>query len=108
MEVFYKKDILKVSQNLQKNTRAGASFSIKLQVSGSNFIEKENPKQVFFCEFCEKNLRTFFFLQSTSRRLLLDVSVLIFFFFNFRFVLLLHSSVKFNVSVMLGCIVIKN
>ena len=61
MEVFYKKDILKVSQNLQKNTRAGASFSIKLQVSGSNFIEKENPKQVFFCEFCEKNLRTFFF-----------------------------------------------
>ena len=34
-----RKGFLKVSQNSQKNTRVRVSFSIKLQVSGSNFIK---------------------------------------------------------------------
>ena len=75
LEVFYKKGFSKVSQNSQKNIGVGVSFSIKLQVSGSNFIKKENPIQKFFCEFCEKLFKMFFLL-STSGRLLLNVSVI--------------------------------
>ena len=37
------------------------SILIKLQVSGSNFIKRETPTQVFFYEFCEKKLRMFIF-----------------------------------------------
>ena len=66
-----RKGFLKVSQNSQKNTRVGVSFSIKLQVSGSNFIKKENSTQVFFGEFCGKFLRMLFFTEyiraTTSR-----------------------------------------
>ena len=61
LEVFYKKDFFKALQNSPKNTRAKVSFSIKLQVPGSNFIKKENSTQVFFCEFCKSSLKMFFY-----------------------------------------------
>ena len=61
LKVFYKKGSSKVSQNLQKNIGVGVSFSIKLQVSGSSFIKKENPIQKFFCEFCENLFKMFVF-----------------------------------------------
>ena len=56
-----KKFFSKVSQNSQKNIGVGVSFSIKLQVSGSSFIKKENPIQKFFCEFCENLFKMFVF-----------------------------------------------
>ena len=58
-----RKGFWKVSQNSQKNTRVGVSFSIQLQVSGYNFIKKENPTQVFFGEFCGKFLRMLIFTE---------------------------------------------
>ena len=49
-----KKNVLKFfSQNSQKNTCFGFSFSIKLEPETCNFIEKEAPARVFFCKFCE-------------------------------------------------------
>ena len=46
-EVFCKKGILKISQNLQENTCATVSFE------ACNLIKKENLAQVFSCEYCE-------------------------------------------------------
>ena len=70
LDLFYKKGFSKVSQNSQKNIGVGVSFSIKLQVSGSNFIKKENQFQEFFCEFCEKLLKKFFteYIRATAFR----------------------------------------
>ena len=98
-----KKVFLKIPQNSQKNTHVGVSFLIKLQISSSNFIKKEIPTQVFFCEFCENFLRMFFieYIRPAA-------SECVCYFFAFQFVFLLHSFVKFGVSVMLGCRVIKN
>ena len=50
LEVFHKKVILKISQNLQKNTWLGVSFSIKLQVSD---LQLRTPTQLFSSEFWE-------------------------------------------------------
>ena len=55
-EVFCKKGILKISQNLQENTSATVSFE------ACNLIKKENLAQVFSCEYCEI-LRTSFFIE---------------------------------------------
>ena len=98
LEVFYKKDFFKALQNSPKNTRAKVSFSIKLQVPGSNFIKKENSTQVFFCEFCKSSLKMFFYRVHPG-----DCFWMCLLFLYFRFVLLLHSSVKFGVSVVFGC-----
>ena len=98
LEVFYKKDFFKALQNSPKNTRAKVSFSIKLQVPGSNFIKKENSTQVFFCEFCKSSLKMFFYRVHPG-----DCFWMCLLFLYFRFVLLLHSSVKFGVSVVCGC-----
>ena len=98
LEVFYKKDFFKALQNSPKNTRAKVSFSIKLQVPGSNFIKKENSTQVFFCEYCKSSLKMFFYRVHPG-----DCFWMCLLFLYFRFVLLLHSSVKFGVSVVFGC-----
>ena len=45
-----KKVFLKISQNLQEYTYARVSLIIKLQ---ANFIKKETPAKMFFCELCE-------------------------------------------------------
>ena len=55
-----RKDVLEISQDSQENTCARASFLIKLQASGSNFIKKETLAQVFSCEFCEIFKNAFF------------------------------------------------
>ena len=47
--VLWKKFLLKISQNSQENTCAGASFFIKKQVWGL----KKTLAQFFFCEFSE-------------------------------------------------------
>ena len=52
-EVFYKKRFFKISRNSQENTCARASFLLKLQAVGVNFIKKETPTQRFRSEFCE-------------------------------------------------------
>ena len=54
-----KKVFLEISQNLQENTGARVSFSIKLEASAFNFIKKETLAQVFSCEFCEISKNTF-------------------------------------------------
>ena len=48
-----KKVFLKISQNLQKNTCARASFLTKLQAEASNFIKNETLAQVSSSEFCK-------------------------------------------------------
>ena len=93
---------LKLSQNSQKNTRVGVCFLIKLQVSGSNFIIKQIPTQMFFSEFCEKNLGMFFYRVHPG-----DCFWMCLLFFDFRSVLQLPS-VQFGVVVMLGCRAIQN
>ena len=52
--VLQEKVFLKISQNLQENTWARASFLIKLQgrSEACNFSTKETLTQVFSCEFC--------------------------------------------------------
>ena len=60
-DVLWKKVSLKISQNSQKNSCVGAR----------NFVEKETPKQVFFCEFYEI-FKNSFCLQNTSRSLFLQ------------------------------------
>ena len=45
-----KKVFLKISQNLQEYTYARVSLIIKMQ---ANFIKKETPAKMFFCELCE-------------------------------------------------------
>ena len=63
-EVFYKKALLKISQNLQENTCARVSILIKFQASAW----KETLAHVFSCEFCETFKNTFFikYLQRTA------------------------------------------
>ena len=39
------------SQNSEKNTCVGIYFMIKLEPETCNFIKKETPTRVFFCEF---------------------------------------------------------
>ena len=71
----------------------------------SNFIKKRPQHRFFFCEFCEKFLRMFYFSQNTTGRLLLDVSVTFGVSVTFSGVscaLLVHSSAKFDVIAMLG------
>ena len=48
---------LEIPQNSQENTRARASFLIKL---ACNFLKKEALAQVFSCEFREISKNTFF------------------------------------------------
>ena len=65
LEVFYKKDVLKISQNSQENTCARVSFLIKLQALA----------QVFSCQFCEISKNNFFrehlWTTASDKRLLL-------------------------------------
>ena len=75
-----KKMFLKISQNSQKNTPSA------------------------FCEFCENVLRMFFFIEYIRT----IASECVCYFFDSKLVFLLHSSVKFGVSVMLRSEVIKN
>ena len=53
-EVFCKKGILKISQNLQENACATVSFE------ACTLIKKENLAQVFSCEYCEILRRPFY------------------------------------------------
>ena len=73
LRYFIKKVLLKISQNLQKNTGFRISFLIKLQALGLQlYLKKRLGTSVFlwvFCEFLVKFLRTSS-LQNTSRRLL--------------------------------------
>ena len=56
-----KKVFLKTSQNSQEDTCVGVPFLIKFQAPQAlNFIKKETPAQLFFCEFCEILKNTFF------------------------------------------------
>ena len=55
-----KKVLLKFSQNSPENTCNRDSFLTKLQAWGLLFFEKESPRQVFSCEFCEIFKNTFF------------------------------------------------
>ena len=48
-----KKVFLKISQNSEKNTCVRLSFLISCRPKACNFIKKETPTQVFFCNFCE-------------------------------------------------------
>ena len=43
LKVFVKQVLLKILQNSQKNTYAGDSVLIKLQLKACNFIKKETP-----------------------------------------------------------------
>ena len=54
--VLSEKVFLEISQNLQENTCARASFLIKLQAS----LKKETLALVLSCEFCEISKNTFF------------------------------------------------
>ena len=56
LEAFYKKVILKISQNLQKNTWVGVSFLTKLHVSG---LQLKTPTQLLSGEFWEHFKNTF-------------------------------------------------
>ena len=51
---------LGVSQNLQENTCARASFLIKLQDEACIYIKEGTLAQVFSCEFCEISWNVFF------------------------------------------------
>ena len=68
-----KKVLLEISQNQQENTCTRVSFSIKLQASACNFIERVSGTlaQVFSCEFCEISENTFSHRTSHLWRLLL-------------------------------------
>ena len=62
-DVLWEKVCLKISQNVQENTRVRVSFLIKLQAKAYNFIKKETRPatfikketlaQVFSGEFCK-------------------------------------------------------
>ena len=51
--MFYKKALLDISQNSQENTCARASFLMKLQFPGCNFIKNDTLSQDLSCEFCK-------------------------------------------------------
>ena len=55
-----KKMPLQISQNLQENNCTRASFLTKLQAEFFHFIKQETLVQVFFCEFCETFMTTYF------------------------------------------------
>ena len=55
-EVYYKKVILKILQNLQKNTWVEVSFLIKLQVSG---LQLKNLTKLLPSQFWENFKNTF-------------------------------------------------
>ena len=50
---------LEISQNLE-NTCAGVSFLIKLKAGNLQLHSKGISAQVFFCEFCETFMNTYF------------------------------------------------
>ena len=54
------KMILEIPQNSQENTCTRASFLIKLEAQGYNFIKKEALEQMFSSGFCEISKNTFF------------------------------------------------
>ena len=56
---------LEIPQNSQENTCGRESYLINLQVSASNFIQKEILAQMFSCEF-RKFSKDTFFLRNTS------------------------------------------
>ena len=58
-----KKFPLQISQNLQENNCTRASFLTKLQAEFFHFIKQETLVQVFFCEFCETFMTTYFIEQ---------------------------------------------
>ena len=60
LEVFRKRGAFKISQNSHQNTCNRDSFLTKLHVWDLLFFEKESPRQVFSCEFCEIFRNTFF------------------------------------------------
>ena len=49
--MFHEKVVLKISQNLHKNTWVVVSFLIKSQISS---LQLKNPKGLFSSEFLEK------------------------------------------------------
>ena len=57
LEAFYEKRFLKIYGNSQENTWVGVCFLIKLQSGGLQIYEKENPAQMFSCEFLQSLLR---------------------------------------------------
>ena len=61
-ELFYKKGVLKVSQNWQENICARVSFLIKLQVEICIFIKKNTLMRVFSSEFW-KIFKNIFFIK---------------------------------------------
>ena len=58
--VFYKKGVLKNSQNSQENSCAIVSFLLKLQAEACSFVKRGTLTQVFSCEFCEIFKNTLF------------------------------------------------
>ena len=53
--------VLHLNRDIQKQSLRGSG------PPGSDFIKKENPIQVFSCEFCEIFKNTFFSLVAASR-----------------------------------------
>ena len=81
-----KKAFLKILQNSLGNTKARASFLIKLQAC--NFIKKDTLAQVFSCEFSVVSKNIFFteYLRATasaSRKMFLSQDVVLGLMFSF-------------------------
>ena len=96
-----KKVFLKISQNWQKNTHVGVFLLIKMKVSSSNVFKTEIPIQVLFCGFCGNLLGMVFLFYRVHSG---GSFWMCLFFFYFKFVFLLHSSVKLAVS---ECLVVE-
>ena len=79
---------LKISQNSQENTVSESLFQ------AFNFIKKETQVQVFFCEFSEFFKNIFFIEHLWQLPLLIERSLLIYFFlfFFFRYQMLYADS----------------
>ena len=60
-DVFCKRVLLKILQNLQENACLRVSLLIKLDALAYNFIKKETLAQVFSSEFCELSKNTRFY-----------------------------------------------
>ena len=58
-----KKVFLEISRSSQENTCASVSFQT---FQACNFIKKETPSQLFFCEFWEISKNTFFYKTPTA------------------------------------------
>ena len=77
--MFFKKGILKISQNSRENTCAKLFFN---KIAACNFIKK-TMAQVFLCQILDIFKNTF--LQDTLERFILEVERLFFHFFSLIF-----------------------